>query len=276
MSLDFDEPDSGCRSRFDTAKHRSAAPIFRCNAALERVNQGCNRELGFRHALHGRQGVEAFQRPVTMAQSVPGLAVQYGSRRERHQQGRGMTMDGKPRSDATLGKRLRHELVQYGLISVYLYVCFGAMLAYKSAILHVQGISYAPAGLAAVKALILAKFMLLGHAARLGERYRSRRLIYVIGHKSLLFLLLLLVLSVIEELVTGFVHGRPVSAVLAELGGSMLWQTLAMSLIMLLILIPYIAFGEVSAALGEGRLWQLLIAHRQGAAASGRAQLPPG
>jgi hypothetical protein len=160
-----------------------------------------------------------------------------------------MTMDGEPRSDATLGQRLRHELVQYALISVYLYVCFGAMLLYKMAILHAAGIDYAPYGLAAVKALILGKFMLLGRAARLGDRYQDRRVIHVIGYKSLLFLLLLFVLSELEEVITG---------------------------IMLLILLPYIAFGEVSAALGEGGLRQLLLARRAGGAAAGRAQLPVG
>jgi hypothetical protein len=187
-----------------------------------------------------------------------------------------MTMDGEPRSDATLGQRLRHELVQYALISVYLYVCFGAMLLYKMAILHAAGIDYAPYGLAAVKALILGKFMLLGRAARLGDRYQDRRVIHVIGYKSLLFLLLLFVLSELEEVITGIVHGRTLDAVVAEMTGSTLWQTGATILIMLLILLPYIAFGEVSAALGEGGLRQLLLARRAGGAAAGRAQLPVG
>jgi len=178
-----------------------------------------------------------------------------------------MATDDRPRSIATWRGRLRHELVEYASISVYLYVCFGAVLLYKSAILLAQGVSYAPYGLAAVKALILAKFMLLGRAARLGDRYRDRRVIYVILHKSLLFLLLLFVLSEIEEAVTGILHSRGADTVLAGLGGTLLWQTIATTLMMWLILIPYITVTEVSAVLGEGRLWQLLIAHRKGAAA---------
>jgi hypothetical protein len=187
-----------------------------------------------------------------------------------------MTTDGKARSDATVGRRLRHELVQYALISLYLYVCFGAMLLYKIAILHAEGISYAPYGLAAAKALILGKFMLVGHAARVGDRYKDRRVIYVIAHKSLMFLLLLFVLSELEEVIVGMVHGRTLDAIVAVMTGSTLWQTGATILIMLLILLPYIAFREVSAALGEGRLRQLLLARRAGEAAAGRAQLPVG
>ncbi|MEO8715892.1 MAG: hypothetical protein ABI369_12845, partial [Acetobacteraceae bacterium] len=55
-----------------------------------------------------------------------------------------VAMDGKRRSDATLGQRLRHELLQYGLISAYLYVCFVALIFYKVSILRGEGISYAP------------------------------------------------------------------------------------------------------------------------------------
>jgi hypothetical protein len=182
--------------------------------------------------------------------------------------------DNTSRAGAALGRRVRHEMVQFAVIAVYLYVCFGAVILYKTAILNAAGISYAPYGLAAVKALILAKFMLVGEAARLGDRYKSRRVIYIILHKSLLFLVFLLVLSEIEEAISGILHGRTFDAVLTEMGGSELWQTGAASLIMLLILIPYIAFREISAALGEDRLRQLLLAHRQGATASDRAHHP--
>jgi hypothetical protein len=184
--------------------------------------------------------------------------------------------DDKVRKGALLGRRVRHELVQFAVISAYLYVCFGAVILYKTAILNAEGISSAPFGLAAVKALILAKFMLLGEAARLGERYESRRVIHVILHKTLLFLLLLVVLAEIEEAISGMVHGQTLDAVLTAMGGSALWETAAASLIMLLILIPYIAFMEISAALGEHGMWQLLLTRRQGKAAAGRAHHPSG
>jgi hypothetical protein len=182
--------------------------------------------------------------------------------------------DDKPRAGAALGRKMRHELIQFAVISAYLYVCFGVVLLYKTAVLNAEGISYAPYGLAAVKALILAKFMMVGEAARLGDRYTSRRVIHIILHKSLLFLLLLFVLSEIEEALSGIAHGKAIDTVLTEMGGSTLWQTLAASLIMLLILIPYIAFKEISAALGEDKLRQLLLAYRQREAAPGRAHHP--
>jgi hypothetical protein len=164
----------------------------------------------------------------------------------------------------TARHKAAHELREFAIISAYLYVCLGAILLYKAAVLNGEGVSYAPYGLAAVKALVLGKFILLGRAAGLGDRYGARRPIYVIVHKALLFLALLLVLSVIEEVVVGFLHHRSAAEVLSTFLGGSWFQVLASSVIMLLVLIPYFAFGELLDALGESRLRRMLLDPRAG------------
>jgi hypothetical protein len=179
-------------------------------------------------------------------------------------------MNSKSLSAATVGRRLGHELIQLGLIFAYLYICLGAIILYKTAILRGQGISYAPYGAAAVKALLLAKFMLMGHAARLGERYGRRRFIHVVANKALLFLILLLLLSVIEEIAVGVIDGRTITASLADVAGDSLPQLLASCFIMLLVLIPYVAFRELGEVLGEGKLRQILLDYRTGSRSGSR------
>ena len=76
----------------------------------------------------------------------------------------------------------------YAGLAVYLYICFGAILLYKAAVLGEHGIGYTPYGLAAIKALVLAKFMLLGHAARIGERHGSGSLVLATFRASTTFL----------------------------------------------------------------------------------------
>ncbi len=170
----------------------------------------------------------------------------------------------KRSSTAVMGRKLGHELVEYGLISAYLYVCFGALIFYKTAVLRGHGIEIAPYGLAAIKALVLGKFILIGHAARMGDRYERRRFIHIVAHKSLLFLVLLLVLSLIEEAVVGVIHGRTIGESLADVAGGTLPEIVASSVIMLLILIPYLTFRELNAVLGEGKLRQILLGYRTG------------
>src|SRR5689334_11354180 len=55
-------------------------------------------------------------------------------------------------------QRIKHELKEYGAVCLYLYVCLGALILYKEALLRAEGINYTSYGLAAIKALILGKF----------------------------------------------------------------------------------------------------------------------
>jgi hypothetical protein len=170
-------------------------------------------------------------------------------------------MDDKIPVSPTLAKRIGHELREYAEVTAYLYVCLGALILYKMAILSGQGIAYTPFGLAIVKAVILGKFVLVGNALKVGGGHEGRSLAHVIARKSALFLLLLLVLSVAEECIVGAFHGRSISASLADVAGGTLLQIVATCFIMLLVLIPYLTFRELEEAIGEGKLRQILFEH---------------
>ncbi|MFO1027848.1 MAG: hypothetical protein U1E70_21945 [Acetobacteraceae bacterium] len=159
----------------------------------------------------------------------------------------------------SLAHRLMHEVKQYLAVSFYLYICLGAFAVYKSALMRSEGITYLPFGIAAVKALILGKFMMVGHALKLGQGGTEGPLIFPILRKSLVFLVLLFALNMIEEIVAGLIHHRSVAKVVEEVTGGTLLQTVAVCLLFFLILLPYFAFREVGEALGEGRLWRLMF-----------------
>jgi hypothetical protein len=166
---------------------------------------------------------------------------------------------------AKLGQRAVHEFKELAILTAYLYVTIGAVILMKAAVLHTAGVSFVPWGIAIVKALVLAKFMLIGRAM-IGERFSNRPLIWPTLHKSFAFLVLLIVLTVIEEIVVGFFHHQSVADSLGELTGAKLYETLAGYIIMLLVLIPYIAWGVLDEALGEGRLARMFFVDRGWAA----------
>jgi hypothetical protein len=162
--------------------------------------------------------------------------------------------------DATIRERARDELRSYALVAGYLYVCFAAIMLYKSALLREAGVGFLPHGIAAAKALILGKFILLGEAAGVGTRLRSTRtLIHAIAVKSLLFFLFLILLSVAEEFLVGRMRGHSFAQTLAEYHEHSVLELLATSLLVLLTLIPLIAVREFSEALGPGGLWKLVL-----------------
>jgi hypothetical protein len=165
-------------------------------------------------------------------------------------------------TNSIVGK-LKEDLRTFVVLAVYLYVCLSALILYKMTIIGGNGDGFWPFGLPALKALLLAKFILLGHAFRLGDRYTERRLIYVIAAKALLYLALLVFLSIAEEVIVGIIHGRTITASLSDLGGDNLPQIFATSFIMLLILIPYFASVEINSSF-EGGLWGMMLTRRSG------------
>jgi hypothetical protein len=158
--------------------------------------------------------------------------------------------------------RLAHEMKVYAGISLYLYVCFGVILLYKMSVLEAHELSYEPYGLAAAKALILGKFLLIGQAIHIGERYKHKPLIYMVLYKSVIFLIVLVALSFLEEIIVGAIHGRTAGETISEIAGGR-WLEIAMTCALLwLILLPYFAFQQISEALGEGKLRHMLFDQR--------------
>lgn len=163
----------------------------------------------------------------------------------------------------SIRKRAAHELKQFLILAAYLYVCFTALAYLKSAILEAQGIAFAPFGFAAVKALICAKFLSIGYVFHLGERYKKQALIWPTLHRSLVFLVLLIVLNVLEELIVGYLHHRTFADSIAELGGGTVHQAIATLIILLLILIPFFAFRSMADVIGGRVLLRLFFEPRQ-------------
>lgn len=141
------------------------------------------------------------------------------------------------------------------------------------------GVGFAvPFGLAIAKALILGKFLLLLQAAKVGQKDTGRgRMILDIARNALLFAALLIVLTVIEELVVGWFKGKGPAVVLGELTGHSGLQVLATALLMVLVLVPYFAFQQITDRLGDGALLRMSLERRdrpdqRAAAASPKAQ----
>jgi hypothetical protein len=164
---------------------------------------------------------------------------------------------------ASIGKRAAHELKEFLIVAVYFYICFTALAYLKAAILEAHGIVFAPFGFAAIKALICAKFLSLGYVFHLGERYKKEALIWPVLHRSFVFLALLIVLTVLEELIVGYLHHRAFATSFAEIGGGTLHQAIATSIIMLLILIPFFAFRSLAEVVGGRVLFRLFFEQRR-------------
>jgi hypothetical protein len=163
----------------------------------------------------------------------------------------------------TLRERGIRELKKFVFLFLYLYVTLGAVILVKTAVLHTQGIEFTPWGIAIVKAAVLAKFMMLGDALKIGARSSDAPLIWPTLRKSFAFLVLLILMTIVEEAVVGLLHHRPVAASLGELVSQRLEESIAGIVIVLLVLIPYFAFRVLDEALGKGRLTRMFFVERE-------------
>lgn len=176
-------------------------------------------------------------------------------------------MAAKPPSvKSPLRQRAINELKEIGVLTGYLFIVFGAINVMKAAVLHAEGIELVHWGAGFVKALLLAKFIMLGKTLKIGEHNRARALIWPTLRKAFAFLVFLVVLTVVEEAVVGLVHHRSIGDSMNDFLGRRFAESLAGMLILLLVLIPYFAFQVLAEALGEGRLVRMFLVDRNAAA----------
>ncbi len=162
-----------------------------------------------------------------------------------------------------LHQRAINEFKELFIVTAYLFVTLAALNFMKAAVLHTHGIDYALWGTAIVKALLLAKFVAVGKAMKIGRhRDDTSPLVWPILHKALAFVVLLVILTIAEEVIVGLFHQRSLLDSLADLFGRRLTETLAGVLILLLVLIPYFAFEILAEQLGERKLVRMFFVDR--------------
>lgn len=169
------------------------------------------------------------------------------------------TPEAAPGGGKTLARRMMsRELMSYLAGSGYLLAWFCAILVYKAAILHSAGMVFAPFGLAVAKALILGALIVAPNTAAPRERKENDETLLVpTAKKALLFAIALFLLSVAEELVVGYFHGRSVK----EIGGGAVTQAAATAVLMFLALLPYLAFRRLAQEFSE-QFPELLFSRR--------------
>jgi len=174
-----------------------------------------------------------------------------------------MRNSAQPHGDSaekpSVKERARDELRRYTVVVIYLWVCIGAIMLYKKALLREEGVSFLAQGVAFVKALILGKFILIGEALGVGSRRSRSTLLHAIARRTVALFAFLVVLDLLEELLVGWFHGHPAAQTLTEFFGPRSLETLASCAILLLVILPLVVGETINQALGPGVLKKMLF-----------------
>src|SRR5215469_17131368 len=162
-------------------------------------------------------------------------------------------------SSRTLKAIAYQQLKEYFVVAVYLWVVFGLLVMFKAVILAEQHIAFVYHGFAIINALALGKVMLVAKDLHLGERFDNAPLIYPTLFKSALFAVVLACFKILEDAAIGLYHGKSFAERIADLAGGTLQALLVLTLLLFVVLIPFVGFGELERTLGEGKLKQILF-----------------
>lgn len=164
-------------------------------------------------------------------------------------------------SKGTLKQRAQRELRLFLIVTLYLAVLLGSFTLYRRLTYAELGVSYLTYGFKLVEALVIAKVILIGEALGLGRNYEQRPLIVAVAVKTILFTILIIAFTILEHAIEARLHGTPWARAIMTFTDKGADEMMARTLVLVIALIPFFAFLELSRVLGPGRLSALFFSH---------------
>lgn len=158
---------------------------------------------------------------------------------------------------------LRRELQVFLLLTAYFTLFLGSLTVYRRLLLAESGIAYAHYGIALIQGAVLAKLLLLAEASGIGRWFRRGPLALTIGLLTAGSAVFILLTGLVEHLIKGLVEGAMPAETLSTLLQHDPADPLGRLIVLLLSLLPLIAFLELGKRIGFRRLRVLLFStHR--------------
>jgi hypothetical protein len=164
--------------------------------------------------------------------------------------------------DHSLKQKLLHEMKEVFAISAYLAFFFGGVATYRLMLPEPPASALASYGFALIKALVLAKVIVLGRMISVTRLLDDRPLIVPTFYKAALFSVFTLAFEALEHLAGGFIHGKHVEEVFREVVSGHGKVILARTLVVFAAFVPFFAFTEASRVLAGDRLRELFLRRR--------------
>lgn len=159
-------------------------------------------------------------------------------------------------------QKIVYEMTEYFINFAYLAIFFGVFTTYRRLILAEYQISYLNYGVGVVKALVLAKVIMLGDIVHLGRRLTGKPLIFSTLYRSIVFTIWVGLFSVVEHTIGGLLHGKGLAGGIVELMSKGRDELFAQCLVTFCAFIPFFAFKELARVLGEGKIFDLFYRRR--------------
>jgi hypothetical protein len=163
----------------------------------------------------------------------------------------------------TWKQKLIHELSEYFVNAVYLTVFFGVFAISRRLTLSQFGIYLDDYFIGLIKALIIAKVIMIGAFLRISRKFEGRPLIIPVLYKVCIFVLWVILFDALEGLIKGLIQSGSLSGTLETLVQhhfNRMW--LGGLLVVILSFIPFFALKELSRIMGHEKFRDLFLKQR--------------
>ena len=166
------------------------------------------------------------------------------------------------KTKGNLKGKILHELVDYWINVCYLTLVFAAFTQYRRFIMAAHDIMYTDYGFAVIKALVLAKVIMVGDMLRLGRGFENKPLIYPTLYKTAVFTFFLALFTILEHAIKGLWTGRGFMGGLVEFLVKAPHELLANSLVVFVAFIPFFGVKELGRVVGQDKIMALFLRSR--------------
>src|SRR5215470_13045911 len=141
-------------------------------------------------------------------------------------------------------RKLFLEMTAYWINVLYLTILFAVFTSYRRLILANYNIGYANWGISFLKAMVLAKVIMIGGLVHLGRRLENKPLILPTLFQSALFTCWVTLFALGESTVRGLFHGKGMAGALEHLLSEGTHEFYAKCLVVFVAFIPFLALVQ--------------------------------
>ena len=163
----------------------------------------------------------------------------------------------------SLKQKLFHEFTEYLINVIYMTIFFGVVILYRRLVLAEHGIFLNDYFMGLIKALVIAKVVMIGAFLRISRKYENKPLIIPTIYKALLFTIWVMLFDLIEVFVGGFIHNPVLADVVNELNERVSAVWFGGALVIFVSFMPFFAMKEVSRVIGSKKFRGMFLKRKE-------------
>ena len=155
--------------------------------------------------------------------------------------------------------KILHELKEYWQNFIFLAIFFSVFAIYRRLLLAHYGVYLEDYGISVIKALILAKVVMIGDILHIGQRLKGKPLIFIVLFKALAFTIWVAIFDMVESLIRGYIVEKTIHGAFEEFINHFDGVLVGGLLVVYFAFVPFFGLKELGKVIGKDKLHKLFF-----------------